>query len=134
MARQNQLPAIDLEVYFDFGQSQITTEGAKTLRLLGQALSDPRFAGARFVIAGHTDAKGPAAFNLALSQARAEAVRRWLIANFRLPPQSLIARGFGSTQLKDPANPEGDQNRRVQVINWTAQSKANPPASPRRQR
>jgi len=119
MARRQQLPTADLEVYFPFNGSAITPEAVATLRLLGEALSDPRFRSSRFIIAGHTDGRGGVAYNLALSQARAVAVRRWLIDTYKLEPQNLTARGFGKSQLKNRANPLADENRRVQVINWT---------------
>lgn len=131
MARRQELPSVDLEVFFEFNRSEITPQGAEALKLLGQALADPRLAGARFIIAGHTDGRGTVAYNLALSQARAESVRRWIIENYRVPPQNLIARGFGKSQLKDAANPLADQNRRVQIINWTGQPMAVQPR-PRR--
>lgn len=127
MARRNEVPSVDIEVFFEYDRSDITPDGANMLRVLGEALADPRFAGSRFVIAGHTDGRGTVAYNLALSQSRAEAVRRWIIKNYRIPPQNLIARGFGKSQFKDPANPLADQNRRVQIINWTAPAPATQP-------
>lgn len=127
MARRKEVPAVDIEVFFEYDRADITPEGMKTLQVLGEALADPRLAGSRFIIAGHTDGRGTVAYNLALSQARAEAVRRWLIRTYRLAPQNLIARGFGKSQFKDPANPLADQNRRVQIINWTGQQTAEPP-------
>lgn len=129
MARRQQLPAADLEIFFPFNGSEITPEATATLRLLGEALSDLRFRSSRFIIAGHTDGRGGVAYNLALSQARAEAVRRWLIATYKLDPRNLAARGFGKSQLKNRANPLADENRRVQVINWTSLA-----AGPRRKR
>ncbi len=43
--------------------------------------------------------------------------------------ESFAARGFGKSQLKNRANPLADENRRVQVINWTSLE-----AGPRRKR
>jgi outer membrane protein OmpA-like peptidoglycan-associated protein len=120
MARRRLLPTADLEIFFPFNGSAITPDAVATLRLLGEALSDPRFRTSRFIIAGHTDGRGGVAYNRALSQARADAVRRWLIATYKLEPRNLTARGFGKSQLKNPANPLADENRRVQVINWTS--------------
>lgn len=131
MARRQELPSVDLEVFFEFNRSEITPQGAETLRLLGQALTDPRLAGSRFIIAGHTDGRGTMAYNQALSQARAESVRRWIIATYRIPPQNLVARGFGKSQLKDRANPLADQNRRVQIINVSAPTAGRQPPAKR---
>ena len=111
------LPSVDLEVFFEYNRAEITPQAVATLRILGEALSDPRLRSSRFMIAGHTDGRGTVAYNLALSQARAVAVRRYLIENFRLDPANLEARGFGKSQLKNPRNPLADENRRVQIIN-----------------
>lgn len=124
MARREGLPNVDIEVFFALNSSTISPEAAAALRILGQALADPSFKQSTFVIAGHTDARGNAGYNLVLSQARAEAVRRHLIEVHGINPRSLLARGFGKTQPKNPADPFADENRRVQVINWTSQMTA----------
>ena len=85
--------------------------------LLGRALSDPRLADATFLIGGHTDSKGRADYNRHLSQIRADAVRAFLIASYGIAPKRLTAKGFGESRLKNPANPQGEENRRVQIVN-----------------
>ena len=117
MARREALPSADITVFFEFNRSEITPQAVESLRVLGQAMSDPRFKAAKFLIAGHTDARGTASYNQALSQARAEAVRRYLIETFKFEPGTLTARGFGETRLKNSRNPRADENRRVQIIN-----------------
>jgi outer membrane protein OmpA-like peptidoglycan-associated protein len=112
-------PAIDLEILFESGSALIGGKTAPALAALGQALSRPEFKGEVFFINGYTDAKGSAAVNQLLSQRRAEAVRRALIAQFRLPPDTLIAVGFGKERLKNPAHPLTAENRRVQIVNTT---------------
>jgi len=66
-------------------------------------------------IQGHTDRSGDAAHNLALSQARADAVRQWLVRQ-GIAANRLRARGFGSTLPvaagDDPASHA--RNRRVE--------------------
>lgn len=122
IALEKGLPNVDIEVLFGYDSSQITPAAAESLLNLGHALNDPRLAGQRFVIAGHTDARGSRAYNGALSQRRAQSVRQFLIEHFKIAPDNLVARGFGETQLKNPRNPRGPENRRVQVINWTGQT------------
>ena len=119
MAKRLALPTVDIEVVFDFNSSEITAKAAEQLRTLGQAMADPRLADARFVIAGHTDARGRPAYNLTLSQARAEAVRWHIVQTYGIKAENLFARGFGQRQLKNRANPRADENRRVQIINFT---------------
>lgn len=116
------LPTVDIEVLFPYDSSEVTPATAESLMNLGRALIDPRLAGQRFVIAGHTDSRGTRAYNEALSDRRAQSVRQFLIEHFKIVPDNLVARGFGETQLKNPRNPRGPENRRVQIINWTGQT------------
>ena len=122
IADKMQLPRADLEIYFDFDRADITSQSMELLATLGKALADPQLAGSKFIIGGHTDGQGRADYNLALSQRRAEAVRKFVIEHFRIDPNNLIARGYGKQRLKNPRNPLADENRRVQIINWTSQA------------
>jgi outer membrane protein OmpA-like peptidoglycan-associated protein len=127
----NDLPAIDLEVFFDFDSAEITPEALPILKKLGAALSDEKLKGSVFLVAGHTDAKGSDAYNLALSDHRAKSVAGFLIENFHLDPKQLVALGFGEEKLKNPENPLAAENRRVQVVNMANKdvaSKAGAPA------
>ncbi len=117
-AAREQLPSVDLEVLFEYNSAELTPQAVEALTPLGLALSDARLADGRFLIAGHTDAKGGSAYNRRLSQRRAEAVRQFLIVNFKIKPSSLVARGFGEKHLKVPQDPLAAQNRRVQVVNF----------------
>jgi len=110
-------PHIDLEINFDFDSSAVGPKALPPLLALGRALSKDEFKGTTFLIDGHTDAKGGEAYNQALSERRAEAVKRVLIEQFNLPADTLIAVGFGKTHLKNPADPFGGENRRVQIVN-----------------
>ncbi len=114
---QTPLPSIDLEVQFGFQSDAITPEAEAALTTLGRALADPRLLADRFLIAGHTDAKGTASYNLALSERRANAIRRFLIEQFSIAPDRLVAKGLGEGQLKNAADPRAAENRRVQIVN-----------------
>jgi outer membrane protein OmpA-like peptidoglycan-associated protein len=116
-AEKQQLPSVDLEIFFAYNSDAIEPQAVPALKTLGQALSDARLAGDAFLIAGHTDAKGGKRFNIDLSRRRAEAVRRFLLANFRIDAKRLVARGFGATHLKNRGEPLSAENRRVQVVN-----------------
>ncbi len=52
-----------------------------------------------FTIEGYTDSFGDAAYNLQLSQARADAVRSWLIQNMDVNPSNIKAIGYGATRF-----------------------------------
>lgn len=110
-------PSVDLEIFFAYKSTEITPEAASALVPLGRALGDPRLAGDTFLIAGHSDGKGSADYNVDLSQKRAEAVRLYLIRKFGIGPERLIATGMGAKHLKNVTDPRAAENRRVQIVN-----------------
>ena len=130
VVEENDLPAIDLEVFFNFDSAEITPEALPILKKLGAALSDEKLKGSVFLVAGHTDAKGSDAYNLSLSDARAKSVQAFLIENFKLDPKQLVAVGFGEEQLKNKDNPLSGENRRVQVVNMASADVAAKAAKP----
>lgn len=82
-------------LYFDFGSAVLRAESAPVLdRIMVFLKAQP---GERLAIEGHTDAVGNDAANLALSEARANAVRDALIQRGAAKDR-LAARGFGATQ------------------------------------
>lgn len=66
-------------------------------------------------IEGHTSAEGDDNFNKKLSTSRAKAAVDFLVAN-GIDGSRLSYSGLGSSQLKNTANPEADENRRVEFI------------------
>ncbi|GAA3936677.1 OmpA family protein [Hymenobacter algoricola] len=66
-------------------------------------------------IAGHTDSRGPVAFNLALSRERAEAARRYLLSK-GVAESRLQLRGYGATHplVSNAAEAGRARNRRVE--------------------
>lgn len=100
---------------FEAGSASITTESERLLNALtGVAVRCTQWP---IEIAGHTDLAGQAGANRALSKARAEAVRNFLIARGANGDQ-LRPVGYGMTQPKIAArNPSADaQNRRIEFI------------------
>jgi outer membrane protein OmpA-like peptidoglycan-associated protein len=116
-AETKEVPSVDLEIFFDYKSADITPKSHEVLTTLGRALSDARLADDAFLIAGHTDAKGGAQYNLELSQRRAESVRQFLIANFHIDAAKLIAKGYAFQFLRNPKDPQAGENRRVQIVN-----------------
>jgi outer membrane protein OmpA-like peptidoglycan-associated protein len=72
-----------------------------------------------FMLAGHTDAVGPAEDNLSLSDRRAEAVAEILTTNFNIPPENLVTQGYGEQHLRVQTDGPSRENRRVEVQNIT---------------
>ncbi|MDE0331884.1 MAG: OmpA family protein [Nitrospinae bacterium] len=112
-------PSIDLKVSFAFDSARLNNESLLTLDVLGRALSSPTLKGQRIEIVGHTDAKGTAEYNEALSQRRAAAVVSYIVRNFKLDGSLISSRGMGERLLLDKKNPESAANRRVEIRNVT---------------
>lgn len=110
-------PSIDMRVQFAYDSADLENEAELTLAALGQALSDPRLINYRFEIVGHTDAKGSAAYNLDLSKRRAASVVDYLVANYNLPADRIVAIGKGESDPANPVDPEAAENRRVEIVN-----------------
>lgn len=104
-------------ITFDTNRASVrATEAAKLSqvgRIMARLIADnPREV---FLVEGYTDATGSAAYNLALSDRRAESVALALIEFFGIPPENLIVQGYGERHLRiATAGPE-ELNRRVAV-------------------
>jgi len=109
--------SIDLEIYFEYNSARIVPEAEPQLKELGEALRSSRLRNATLVIGGHTDAKGGERYNEGLSDRRAAAVKRYLVEKLDIPADSLSTAGYGKRHLKNPNDPYGGENRRVQIVN-----------------
>ncbi len=67
-----------------------------------------------FRIIGHTDASGTDAYNERLSRLRAEEVQRFFVNDCGIDAGRLEAVGVGERFLLEGADPDSDQNRRVE--------------------
>jgi len=112
-------PSIDISINFDFNSDKIGPAAAQSVKEVAKALSNAQLTGNTFIIAGHTDGKGSDTYNQALSERRAEAVKRNLIDVYKIPEGNLVAVGYGKSKLKNPSNPAASENRRVQIVNMT---------------
>ena len=122
VASAQSMPAIDLQVYFDFDSTEITLEAEGQLRELGKALADSKLKGATISINGHTDGKGSDAFNKRLSERRAASIKTYLVDNFGLNASNLRTVGYGKSRLKNASDPFAAENRRVEVVNMVSQA------------
>jgi outer membrane protein OmpA-like peptidoglycan-associated protein len=111
-------PEIGLEdVTFRTGSAAIQPSEAEQLREIGLLMRElirenPREV---FLVEGYTDAVGNAAFNLLLSDRRAESVALALTEYFDVPPENMVVQGYGERFLKIPTLEAERLNRRVSV-------------------
>jgi len=105
--------SITLEgVTFDVNSAHLTPGSSSVLDPVATDLQKyPRL---KIELQGHTDSTGSDAYNLKLSQQRAEAVREYLVEH-GVPPAQLVARGYGETMpIASNDNADGrTRNRRV---------------------
>ena len=115
--KEDKLPSLDIRVPFPYNSDALTREAQALLKPLGEALKDPKLAKARFLVGGHTDAKGSDDYNQSLSERRARSVQEHLVAAFGIDPARVRPMGFGERSLTDPSRPEDGVNRRVEIVN-----------------
>ncbi len=105
-------------IHFETGKARLLPDSYPILDRIGKILlENPTI---KVEIAGHTDPRPihtkEFKNNMELSQARAEAVRKYLIEKFNISPDRLVAKGYGATQPIAPNDTEEGMamNRRVE--------------------
>ncbi|MEO0830443.1 MAG: OmpA family protein [Pseudomonadota bacterium] len=104
---------LDMFVAFELNSAQLTPDSISNLEQFAEALSDETLEGLDFQVAGHTDARGTAEYNLDLSTRRADAVKSKL-EELGVDGTRLNAIGFGEEQPRSE-DPLGAENRRVEI-------------------
>jgi OOP family OmpA-OmpF porin len=101
---------------FDKDGSQIDPVGTTVLDVVVEAIK-ARCPTQDFVIEGHTDLTGSPQHNQALSERRAEAVKRYLVEH-GIAPERLTTVGYGSSRplTTDPSPAAQAMNRRVTLV------------------
>lgn len=113
-SREESKPSsLALPVQFSFDSADILPAAKAQLDALAEGIrllpADKSVA-----IEGHTDAAGSDDYNEKLSQRRAQAVKRYLVAQHGIEPQRLRAIGMGEYRTLDGRDPHAPENRRVQ--------------------
>ena len=105
-----------LGIKFPAGKSAIGPDSEALMQKVKQSLE--LFPGAAIVVEGHTDANGGDSANLILSQDRADAVKQYLVTNFRVDPEKVSSIGYGEARpVATNETPAGrTRNRRIDLI------------------
>jgi outer membrane protein OmpA-like peptidoglycan-associated protein len=101
---------------FPVGSAEIRPENFGLLSKVQHVLGE--FPKAALSIEGHTDSQGAVEKNRTLSQARADAVREYLLANMKLNPERVAAVGRGEDRpIANNETEEGRaKNRRIDLM------------------
>ncbi len=113
---------LNADVLFDFDKADILLKAADTLAKAAAIVKER--AKGNVQINGYTDSKGDDAYNMKLSERRANSVRDWFRVKGGLASFQFSTKGFGAKQPVAPNNkpdgsddPEGRQkNRRVSIV------------------
>jgi outer membrane protein OmpA-like peptidoglycan-associated protein len=113
------LATIAVTVHFAFDSSEILSQAEVNLRSLGQALQSPQLAAYQIRIEGHTDSRGPAAYNVGLSHRRANSVKQYLVQHFDIDAERLLTDGRGEDEpiTSNDTRDGRRKNRRAEFIN-----------------
>ena len=106
-----------LLITFETNSAGLTARAKRSLDVVGQALASDKLANFRFGIEGYADPRGQSDVNLKLSQARAEAVRDYLVTTKNIERARLEPVGKGDKELLNKQNPIAPENRRVTFVN-----------------
>lgn len=107
---------LEVDVQFEFNSSVISSAYDSEIATAAAVLRENP--GVRATVEGHTDSTGEDAYNLWLSERRANAVRDMLVNEHGIPAEQLVAIGHGESKpIASNATAEGRaENRRVELV------------------
>jgi outer membrane protein OmpA-like peptidoglycan-associated protein len=120
---RNSLRRIEIDtIRFGFNEAFVREEEIDALDEIALVIERvlKKYPRERFIVEGHTDAVGSDAYNLKLSKARAEAVKKALTSFYLIPARNLATVGLGERYLKIPTAEAEAENRRVSISRATA--------------
>ncbi|MES2707536.1 MAG: OmpA family protein [Verrucomicrobiota bacterium] len=106
------------DLLFDFGSSELKTDARLSLQKLAAIIQTNDKAVFRLV--GHTDTIGDDTANQILSEARAQAVKDWLVETLRIDGANILVEGRGKREplpevRRNGTADEQAMNRRVEI-------------------
>ncbi len=97
------------QIRFKFNSAKLDDQGKKVLDDIAQKIKENP--DAILVMEGHTDATGPADYNIQLGQKRLEAVMRYLVVDQEVPMNRISDMSFGKDK---PLNPNKGKEARAE--------------------
>ncbi|MGB8771701.1 MAG: OmpA family protein [Candidatus Korobacteraceae bacterium] len=126
----NYKPVNNIAVLFAFNRSDLTRKGKETLDQFAQQLGSQK----HYIIQveGYTDSTGPADYNYALSQRRADVVIQYLAQKYNVPAYKIYLLGLGKDNpVANNSSAAGRaSNRRVDITLMTNSLTESASASP----
>lgn len=113
---------VELLVNFDFDRSEVKEQYLSEIESVARFME--QYPDRVVELEGHTDSRGTDAYNLGLSQRRAEAVMAELVGRFGISPSRVSAKGFGESQpigSNDSAQGRAENRRVITVVIKTLQ-------------
>ena len=110
-------PSLNVWVGFEFDSAELTTKGSRQATEMADAMLSEEFQDYRFLLVGHTDARGTAEYNFDLSYRRASSLRKWLAERFSFRAERIDVEGRGEEAPVANGNSPTDhaRNRRVEL-------------------
>jgi outer membrane protein OmpA-like peptidoglycan-associated protein len=102
-------------ILFDFDKATLRPESYAVLDSIGRIMVENPTIVAE--LSGHTDSRGSRSYNQRLSQRRANSARNYIVQQWKIPSNRIIAKGYGEDQPLVPGartEAEHQQNRRVE--------------------
>ncbi|MEN8140640.1 MAG: OmpA family protein [Thermodesulfobacteriota bacterium] len=117
---QDKMITMELHVEFDLDKSTVKDEYIETIRKIADFMN--KYPETEALLVGHTCDLGSEEYNLDLSQARALAVRNYLVNNLGIADSRLKAHGVGETEpmVANSSEENRERNRRVMAEITTA--------------
>lgn len=108
---------MDIDVQYQTNKADILPRYHEAIAKVARFMKDyPQTKG---IIEGHTDSRGGTAYNLKLSQRRANGVKAYLVKHFSIDPSRLEAKGYGLTKpIADNKTEAGRKKNRRTIANF----------------
>lgn len=114
-SKQYPIEQIDLSaLQFDYARAELNSDAPAVLdKVVAELQKNPQM---KIEVSAHTDDNGTPLGNFAVTRARAEAIRNYLLSK-GVKPEQVKARGYGSTRpVADNKTEQGrEANRRIEI-------------------